>query len=639
MTSLVTRRAGTLVGRFVLYLCGWSILVVLALTAIGYSAVYDRAERQALDTLQAHLLERGRTESAIFRQAEANMAVFRDRFLNLYTDPAILPDVNFSAYYQRGDDGATRLRPEYFTGTIGADGISRAGISGFIGNSRPDFPPELRRRLVLTYKLVAELGPGWSNRFANTHASLPENALIIYWPQFAWGLEAKADLDMTAFSTLKSTLISENPDRHAIWTPLYHDHTANSWMVTYQLPVDFQGRHLINASHDVLLNDLMDRLITDHLPGSYNFILAPDGHLVAHPLWMDRLRKELATINLEKLGDPGLLRVHALIRDSVIARATRQAPQDPVWIVDDRSDNAYLAVTELAGPGWWFIARYPKSLVAASAHEAARAIMLMGAAYFLAMLVVVFILLRRQVAEPIRQLKAASERLSTGDYALVADGGLPLPTEAKNEIGLLARSFQSMAGHVRDANNRLEGLVTIRTAALDAANQQLRELGLRDPLTGAYNCRAFEADLEGLFDLAARQGKTAFTLVLADIDHFQAYNDAYGEAAGDQVLRTLSRVISRSLGPDDRLYRHHGDGIAIIMTDNDPLQILSRVRQMVDIVAGLALPHQRSPQGIVTLSAGLATYRPDLTQPAALTGLAESRLEEAQRQGRNRLVP
>lgn len=615
------------------------MLIVLTLTAVGYSTVYDRAERQALEALKAHLLERGRTESAIFRLAEANMVVFRDRFLDLYTDPTILPDVDFSTYFQRGGDGATRLRREYFTGMIGPDGIRRAGISGFIGNNRPDFPPELRRRLVLIYKLLAELGPGWSNRFANTHASLPENALIIYWPQFAWGLEAKADLDMTAFSTLKATLISENPNRRAVWTPLYHDHTANSWMVTYQLPVDHEGRHLINASHDVLLNDLMDRLISDHLPGSYNFILAADGHLVAHPLWMDRLRKELATINLEKLGDPGLLHVHALIRDSVNDRSTRPGGKDQVWIVEDAADDAYLAVTQLAGPGWWFIARYPKSLVASSAHEAARAIMLMGAAYFLAMLVVVYILLRRQVAEPIRQLEAASERLSAGDYGLVADGGQPLPVDSSSEIGMLARSFQSMAGHVRDANNRLEGLVNLRTAALDAANRQLREVGLQDPLTGAHNRRAFEADLEGLFDLAARQGKTAFTLVLADIDHFQAYNDAYGEEAGDQVLRTLFRALSRHLGPEDRLYRHHGDGIAIILTDNDPVQVQARVQQMVDMVAGLTLLHQRSPQGVITLSAGLACYRPDLTRSDALTDLAERRLEEAQRQGHNRLVP
>ncbi|MFV3129001.1 diguanylate cyclase domain-containing protein [Niveispirillum sp. KHB5.9] len=630
--------SGTLLGGFVVRLAGWSMLIVLALTAIGYSTIYDRAERDALDRLQAHLLERGRTESAIFKLAASNMELFRDRFLALYADPAILPDPDFDAYFQRGADGATRLRPEYFDGIVDKDGIRHNGSTGFVGANQKDIPAELKRRLVITHHVLAQYGPAWQNRFINTNISMPENAMLMYWPSFAWGREVEADLDMTAFSVIRSTLISENPQRRPVWTPLYHDHTAKAWMVTYQLPVDYQGRHLLNAGHDVSVADLMDRLITDHLPGSYNFVLAADGHLVAHPLWMDRLRKELATINLEKLGDPGLLRVHALIRDSVERRKADPGPDDNVWIVEDAADDAYLAVTRLEGPDWWFIARYPKSLVAATAHQAASAIMAMGIAYFLAMLALVFVLLRRQVAGPILQLKQASEQVAAGEYAAVADGTTPLPTAAQDEIGTLARSFQDMAARVREASDGLAEQVALRTEALEAANKQLEEWSLHDALTGAYNRRAFDADLRSVFDLARRQGKARFALILADIDHFQAYNDAYGTAAGDQVLRTLFRTLTRQVGQGDRVYRHGGARIAMILTEGEAVALDGRVREILEGIAELALPHQQSPHGIVTLSAGLARYKTSMDAAADMVGLAEKRLDQARQDGRNRLV-
>ncbi len=50
---------------------------------------------------------------------------------------------------------------------------------------------------MLSYFLVARLGPAWVNRFANLHVSMPENGLVIYWPETAWGLHARPDLVMT----------------------------------------------------------------------------------------------------------------------------------------------------------------------------------------------------------------------------------------------------------------------------------------------------------------------------------------------------------------------------------------------------------------------------------------------------------
>ena len=259
----------------------WACLSTLLITGAGYWIVAERAERQALDRLGEYIDQRGRAESQIFRTAETNLAIFRDRFLKLYADPKVLPNPRFAEYFYEDESGALRLESRFFTGTVGPNGLPRNGTTGFMGRKHPPLTPELKRRLILTYEVVAELGPGWMGPFANLHASLPENALINHWPDEPWGLKADASLDMVAGAVIKATLQSENPRREPVWSGLYFDLTADEWAVTYQLPVDYQGRHLVNASHDILLDDLIARMIDDHPPGSYNLIIARNGDVVA----------------------------------------------------------------------------------------------------------------------------------------------------------------------------------------------------------------------------------------------------------------------------------------------------------------------------------------------------------------------
>lgn len=428
--------ARSLLAGFMTQMAIWALIIVIPVTAIGYAAFFQRAENETLATLEAHLLERGRTESAIFDLAQSNMEQFRKRFLQLYTDPAVLPDPDFDRWFVKGEDGAIRMRREYFTGVIGPDGLWRASLTGFMGRNHADLTPELKRRMVLTAQLLAEFGPAWQGNFVNTHASFPENVLLNYWPGTAWGLQARADLNMVGASVIQSTLMVENPDRRPIWTPLYHDHTANGWMVTYQLPVDHDGRHLINASHDVLLNELMDRLITDHLPGSTNFILSRDGHLIAHPQRMNELNRELGTINLSLLRDANLSRIHGLLRETLDANPL--TPGEVRTLFDAGGDN-YLAVTALAGPGWWFIAQYPRALVIGTAHQSASIIMLLGAAFLLAILILATLLLRRLIVVPLAVLATTAEAEAAG----IPDHGT-LPLAADGEIGRLARSLETM---------------------------------------------------------------------------------------------------------------------------------------------------------------------------------------------------
>ena len=464
-----TARAGSLAVEIAISVGLLSLLVVSAVTLVGYRVAYDRARGEAVAQVAARLEALSRTEAELFRLAEANAQTFRDAFLASYADPATLPAVDFGRYFFRDGDGAYRLRPEYFTGTTDAAGFRRSGTSGFLGGHGPELAPELRRRLVVTYELVSRFGPGWLNRLANLHASLPENGLLIHWPGEAWGLNAKHDLDMTALSVIKATLASENPERRPVWSPLYFDDTAGQWTITYQLPVDHDGRHLINVSFDILLNDVIARLVADEPSGAYRAVLMPDGYVVAHPGTFSEANRRAGRIKVAELGDPALATVYGRLRD-LPAGALRPGE---ARVVGEVADDAFIAVAAaVPGPGWWLVALHPMQLVDAAAREAAGIILVLGAAYLLLVGSALFLALRAAVVRPIIQIKQASERIAAGDLDAVADGAAPLPTALSNEVGHLARAFRDMAGRMREATQHLEEKVEARTRDLAAAKEE-----------------------------------------------------------------------------------------------------------------------------------------------------------------------
>ena len=130
-----TARAGSLAVEIAISVGLLSLLVVSAVTLVGYRVAYDRARGEAVAQVAARLEALSRTEAELFRLAEANAQTFRDAFLASYADPATLPAVDFGRYFFRDGDGAYRLRPEYFTGTTEAGGAAPRASSAATGPS------------------------------------------------------------------------------------------------------------------------------------------------------------------------------------------------------------------------------------------------------------------------------------------------------------------------------------------------------------------------------------------------------------------------------------------------------------------------------------------------------------------------
>jgi diguanylate cyclase (GGDEF)-like protein len=193
---------------------------------------------------------------------------------------------------------------------------------------------------------------------------------------------------------------------------------------------------------------------------------------------------------------------------------------------------------------------------------------------------------------------------------------------------------------VRRRNEELEALVDKRTRALAAANLALERLATTDALTGIANRRVFEERLASEAARAEREGRT-LSLLMIDVDHFKAYNDALGHQAGDGCLRRIAELAAAHAGrAGDLAARWGGEEFAVLLVGTGAEGTLAVAEKVRAAVAQLAIPHPASPvAAVVTISIGAATVRalPGMA-PATLVAAADAALYEAKRAGRNRVV-
>ena len=111
---------------------------------------------------------------------------------------------------------------------------------------------------------------------------------------------------------------------------------------------------------------------------------------------------------------------------------------------------------------------------------------------------------------------------------------------------------------------RLEELVQVRTRELESSREQMRELALKDGLTGVWNRRALTDLLQTELARALRQGEP-LTLVMADADHFKRVNDTFGHLAGDEILKELARRFVAVTRAYDTVGRYGGEEFIIVL--------------------------------------------------------------------------
>jgi diguanylate cyclase (GGDEF)-like protein len=169
------------------------------------------------------------------------------------------------------------------------------------------------------------------------------------------------------------------------------------------------------------------------------------------------------------------------------------------------------------------------------------------------------------------------------------------------------------------------------------ANRALNTLATHDGLTGLANRRCLDATIEREFRRAVRS-RQPLSVVLIDIDHFKDYNDCYGHPAGDDCLCAIARSIEGCLRrAGDLAGRWGGEEFVVVLPGSDATRAVAFAETIRLAVRGLALQHGRSERGIVTLSAGVATFVPGRSAGAwqALVADADAALYVAKASGRD----
>lgn len=605
----------------------WGIAIVAVATVISYYQVFHQSKETTLAYLRQYMAERQQRENETFAVAAQELAFFRDEFLKLYDSPIDFTEQDFWDVYARDKDGAVRMNEDRFAESFHMALGRNWGVTSFIGNNQSVASTDFRRRLLLSAILVNRYGPAWQAT-GMLHVSFPENAITIFSPDDPWGLKARPDLPMNELGTIKATLQTENPERKPVWTGLYYDETVDNWTITFELPVDKDGRHLVNPSLDVSLASIMGRLDTEHPQGADNFIVSKNGYLIAHPGPLKQELRRKGQLSLDKLGDPDLSRRFALLTANVPPHST------DVAVVEDKAGDALLLVAPLAGPEWWFVMAFPERLIAREAHKASRVVLVLGLSLFVLYSIGIHVIIARQVRLPLERLQKAVWLVGEGRYRQVIGTPEALPLEQRNEIGQLAGSFLDMCREVEDVNANLHQIVESRTRELEEANAKLRQLSLLDPLTGIHNRRSFDRDLARVF-AQARGGVDSFCLLLVDIDGFKHYNDTNGHVAGDEALRRIAAALAAGVRAGDRVYRYGGEELAVICNNADLEAAGQASQRLLQAVRDLDIVHEGSPCGVVTASAGLAAWSPEQADAAALVDAADRNLYRAKAAGRN----
>jgi diguanylate cyclase (GGDEF)-like protein len=176
--------------------------------------------------------------------------------------------------------------------------------------------------------------------------------------------------------------------------------------------------------------------------------------------------------------------------------------------------------------------------------------------------------------------------------------------------------------------------------ALATSNLRLRESlrtqSLRDPLTGLANRRELDIHLPREIARSSRD-QTPLCVAVIDIDHFKRFNDTYGHAAGDEVLRAVGSLLRREIRVEDLAARMGGEEFVLVLSNATMDSTLVLAERLLCAVAELEVSYRGEALGRITCSIGLAQCPLDSSDPETLLSLADEALYRAKNLGRNRI--
>jgi len=256
------------------------------------------------------------------------------------------------------------------------------------------------------------------------------------------------------------------------------------------------------------------------------------------------------------------------------------------------------------------------------------------------------IVLNHQLVRPVRELARAAGRFAAGSMEA------RVRVYGSSELALLGETYNNMAARIESYTRSLEDKVRERTLDLETANKKLsramddirhanrrlEELATTDGLTGLFNHRHFKSLLEQEV-IRSRRMDFSMSLVMFDVDKFKNYNDVHGHPAGDVVLRDVAELLRSRLRGTDVPCRYGGEEFAVILLDTSKQMAMAVAEEIRSRIEATPFEGQETqPGGILTISAGVASFPGDAEDHLALLRAADEALYAAKHAGRNQIM-
>ena len=231
----------------------------------------------------------------------------------------------------------------------------------------------------------------------------------------------------------------------------------------------------------------------------------------------------------------------------------------------------------------------------------------------------------------------AFEALQKNEYIRYED--LPLRAKSGKLIDVEFVSNVYLVGDEKVIQCNIRD-ITERKQAQDALLKSqvlLREQSVRDHLTGLFNRRYMEETLEREL-LRATRKQLLLGIIMLDVDDLKRFNDTYGHAAGDLILRELGSLLFRQVRGEDIACRYGGDEFILILPDASRDVTRERAELICEYAKEFQLQFEGQSLPAVTLSLGVAVFPEHGETSTGILRAVDAALYRAKHEGRGRLV-
>jgi diguanylate cyclase (GGDEF)-like protein len=167
--------------------------------------------------------------------------------------------------------------------------------------------------------------------------------------------------------------------------------------------------------------------------------------------------------------------------------------------------------------------------------------------------------------------------------------------------------------------------------------ERLRDQAIRDPLTSLFNRRYMEESLERELRRAQRRSMP-LGVIMIDIDHFKRFNDTFGHAAGDTLLREIGGLLQKHTRGEDIACRYGGEEFTLILLEASAGDTEHRAALLREEAGRLQVEYGHQPLGNITISVGVAVFPDHGSTVESLLKASDAALYRAKAGGRDRVM-